>query len=46
MLKVMGSISLTFYAMLLRAQIPKAQKYSQAIGLFFTFGIFVRKSFA
>jgi len=33
------SIPSTFYMQLLQAQIPKVQKYNQAIRLFCTFGI-------
>jgi len=32
-----------FYEQLLRRQIPKAQKYSQAVSLFLAFGIWARK---
>jgi len=41
----LASILPTFNAQLLRAQIPKAQKYSQAVCLFWAFGICVHKSF-
>jgi len=39
------SISSTFYKQLLRGQIPKAQKYSQSVSLFWAFEIFACKSF-
>ncbi len=41
----LGSISSTFYVQLLRLQIPKAQKDTDDLTVFFhAFGIFARKS--
>jgi len=36
---IMGSFSPTFYEKLFQAQIPKAQKYSQVVNLFYAFEI-------
>jgi len=41
-----GLISPTFYQQILCAQIPKAQKDTDALSAFCAFGIFLPKSFA